>query len=69
MGDALRLPPHTLSRPPLSRRSSRVIVRVVFIVIDRTADVILALVNLLALLPGQIAPIRRTISLCLAVDA
>src|SRR5437879_2433507 len=47
----------------------RLSVFVVLIVIDRSADVILPLIDLLALLPGQVAAVRRSIIRDLAIDA
>src|SRR5258707_8557760 len=44
-------------------------VRIVLIVVDRSADVILPLIDLLMFLRGQVAAVRRTIIRNLAIDA
>ena len=53
----------------LACRRGRVIVGVVFVVIDGAAKIVLALVNLLTLLSSQVASIRPAIELRLAIDA
>jgi len=47
----------------------RLSVLIVFIVIDRSADVVLPLIDLLVLLCGQMSPIRSSIIRDLAIDA
>ena len=44
-------------------------IRIVLIVIDRAADVVLPLIDLLVLLRGQVAAVRRAIIRNLTIDA
>ncbi len=44
-------------------------IRIVLVVIDRPADIVLPLIDLLMLLRGQVTAIRRTISRSLVVNA